>query len=398
MRFIFQALVAAAALASSGEIPAQTVPIREIGKTEAVAAQHFGLILNVRALPNGNVLVNDGSNLKVFLLDSMLLNARIVVGDETQVYGPRAAPLLPYLNDSTIFIDRIARSLVMLDMGGKVARVFSLPRPSDLPALANASSGVDAAGNLIYLGFYRSGAIGKDGKAVPPTKPDFAPMVRANFDKRSVDTLAHVRVQPLIAFEELKDAAGKVKQVATLNPWLEVDDWAVMSDGTIAIVDGHDYHVQFVRQNGVVHHGPRLPIDLKPLSDADKRQLVDSAAAADAKRALALPSAGPRVNTFVTQYINWKHLPDYLPTIRPGAAKPDADNNLWVLPNTSRRSIKGELVYDVINSDGVLIYCVRLPLNKAIAGFGPRGTVYLMTRESDGWVLEKGRVMLPSPR
>ena len=80
---------------------------------------------------------------------------------------------------------------------------------------------------------------------------------------------------------------------------------------------------------------------------------------------------------------------DYHPPIRTGASKPDLDNNLWILPNTSSQSRAGELVYDVVNNSGQPFFRVRLPTGRSIAGFGHDGVVYLMSRDTAGWHLER---------
>jgi hypothetical protein len=99
------------------------------------------------------------------------------------------------------------------------------------------------------------------------------------------------------------------------------------------------------------------------------------------------------IGNVTVDYVPLKEIADYYPAIRPGAAKADLDGNLWVLPTTSAQSKAGELVYDVINNRGALIYRVRLPLGRLIAGFGHRGVVYLMHRDGAyGWQLERTTV------
>ena len=73
-----------------------TVPVRELSAAEATSTKSFGNLFNVRALPNGRLLVNDGVRRELVVLDQCLSGARIVVdsvADGKQGYGPRAAPL-----------------------------------------------------------------------------------------------------------------------------------------------------------------------------------------------------------------------------------------------------------------------------------------------------------------
>lgn len=77
----------------------------------------------------------------------------------------------------------------------------------------------------------------------------------------------------------------------------------------------------------------------------------------------------------------------------------DLDNNLWILPSTSARSLQGELVYDVVNRQGVLFQRVRVPLGRSIAGFGRGGVVYLQSGDiRTGFHLERTRLGEPERR
>ncbi|HYV96994.1 MAG TPA: hypothetical protein VE967_06045, partial [Gemmatimonadaceae bacterium] len=76
-----------------------------------------------------------------------------------------------------------------------------------------------------------------------------------------------------------------VGMTATVNPVSTIDDWGVLSDGSIAFVRGHDYHVDLLRPDGSVKTGEKLPFDWKRLTDEDKQKLLDSAKAADDKAA-----------------------------------------------------------------------------------------------------------------
>ena len=82
-----------------------------------------------------------------------------------------------------------------------------------------------------------------------------------------------------------------------MNPLITVDDWAVLSDGTIAFVRGHDYHIDWIHTDGSKVSTGKLPFDWKRLTDDDKQKLIDSArtaadkAAADAKANAGKPGA-----------------------------------------------------------------------------------------------------------
>jgi hypothetical protein len=196
-----------------------------------------------------------------------------------------------------------------------------------------------------------------------------------------------------------------------------LDEWVVLTDGSIAIVRGQDYHVDFFRPDGTVLNSKKLSFDWRARSDEEKQLVQDSTRAqlarvknfmmisentfrqvqknvpVDPTRVKdAAPSTGGYNGYFpqLADPLPLNQIPDYYPPIRLGAVKADRDGNLWVLPTTSKQSQQGELVYDVINAKGELFQRVRAPLGRLIVGFGKNGTVYMATGNSTaGFVLEK---------
>ena len=85
---------------------------------------------------------------------------------------------------------------------------------------------------------------------------------------------------------------------------------------------------------------------------------------------------------------------DYIPPFRASALKPDADNNVWILPTTSA-SANGGLLYDVINNKGELFERVQLPADRFVVGFGKGRVVYMAHYDRRGkfYTLERTRVV-----
>ena len=434
----------------------QAVPVRELAPVDAKTTTAFGNIFGVRPLAGGKVLVNDGIRRQLVMLDANLASPTVVIDSVTEggnSYGPRAAPLIPYLADSSLFVDGASLSLLVIDPNGKVAHVMSAPKPGDLRFLASGSSGIDAQGNLVYRGLMAvtrnmmgggPPAPGGAGTTIQP--PDSAPIVRANFETRTVDTIGRVKIQAGSRINMTQDGDGKMVAKMTVNPLPTIDEWAVLSNGAVAFVRGHDYHIDWIQPDGTVMSSPKLPFDWKRLTDEDKQKLIDSARVAiekqqaDAKAAGSNPGlaaagaamgaatgggepvrmeirvmgggggggggmavgapggGGPPTNftmpTPTIEFVPLKEIADYYPAIRSGAARADLDGNLWILPTTSAQSKAGELVYDVVNSKGELFQRVRLPVGRSIAGFGRQGVVYLMHRDvAKGWFLERTKIL-----
>jgi len=437
------------------------IPVRELAAPDARTTESFGNIFGVRQLEGGKVLVNDGLRRQLIILDEKLATRTISIDSVStggQSYGPRASPLIPYLADSSLFVDGQSFTLLVIDPKGAVTRVMSAPKPGDLSSLASSASGVDAKGNLVYRGRFviaPNTAAPAPGGVPAIQVPDSQPIVRADFDTRKVDTLGRVKVQSGSRAVVSQDPNGKMIAKTTINPLNTVDEWGVMSDGTIAFVRGQDYHIDFISPSGKVSSSAKLPFDWKRLTDEDKQALVDSArnaidkAVADARakapneaeaqRAgslatmialagtmggggmgggggggmanvtiaggggrggdIAIGGAGMgmmamAMPTMITEFVPLKEIADYYPAIRSGAVKADLDGNLWILPTSSAQSKAGELIYDIVNKRGELTQRVRLPVGRSIAGFGHNGVLYLMERDATGaWFLERTKIM-----
>jgi hypothetical protein len=246
----------------------------------------------VRQLPGGRVLVNDPARRRVVMLDSNMKLIK-VVADTTPMtqnaYGARGGGLLPWHGDSTLFLDPASLSMLVLDQDGEIRRVMAAPRPDDVFSLVGGAlgfPGFDAKGRLVYratgLNFGRrafgGGGGGGGGGAgaggfQPPTFPDSTPLVRFDLATRKLDTVARIKVAaPRINFTETE---GRRQISLTINPMPEVDDWAVLPDGTIAIVR-KDYHIDYIDADGRKTASSRIPYDWQRLTDSAKSAVIDS--------------------------------------------------------------------------------------------------------------------------
>jgi hypothetical protein len=76
-------------------------------------------------------------------------------------------------------------------------------------------------------------------------------------------------------------------------------------------------------------------------------------------------------------------LPDYRPPFAAGAARADADGNLWIRTNPLK-PVPGGPVYDVVNASGEMIDRLQLPPGYTLVGFGKGKVVYLSMRDAKG--------------
>jgi hypothetical protein len=187
-----------------------------------------------------------------------------------------------------------------------------------------------------------------------------------------------------------------------INPFITSDEWAMLTDGSIAVVRSHDYHIDWLYPDGMKKSTPKMPFDWKRYSDEDKQLKADSAKEAIQKQletSLKTQSAnlppGMKMPQVSVELVPTSEFPDYFPPISPGSVQADLENHVWILPTTSLQAHNG-FTYDVINRDGEIIERVQLPLGRVIAGFGPGGAVYLAHTDGTSTFLERARLRPPT--
>ncbi len=440
-------LVATTATAQTPATP--KIPVRQLPTAAATSTDSIGSVAAVRQLPNGNVLLNDQARRRIVLLDP---NMKVIglIADSTSTtnnaYGVRPGGMIAYRGDSTLFIDPAGLSMLVIDPTGKIVRTMAAPRANDVNFLiggASGNPGFDADGRLVYrtmdfgFGRGRGGPRPQPGQPfVPPTPPDSSALVRFDLATRKLDTVGFFKI-PKSNVAMTRDANGRMNVSVTMNPLPVVDDWAVMSDGTIAFVRGRDYHVDFIGAGGAKRSAEKIPYEWQRMNDDDKSRFLDSAKAAIERTRAAVAAGGPGAvqamqqgmdamgmggggdrmmivmggpggrggaappqrggdggrggaagggGGFEVQPINMvpiSELPDYKPVFGNGSVRADMDGRLWVRTIPTKPTTGGA-IYDVIDKDGKLVDKIQVPAGTTIAGFGKGGIVYLGVRDANG--------------
>jgi len=400
--------------ATASTAAAQQIPIRTVGPILATSTENVGQAITVRGTSDGHVIVGAGARQKVYAFDSTLKSFTVVVdsGAGTGNIPIRTTGLIPYLGDSTLLPDFGANALHVLDATGKQVRSMAPPRAQDLIFLGIPAGfgrpGLDPKGRLIYRTQappnIRPTPTPSGGQKVEmvPVNPDSAPIVRGDFDTRKIDTIAWLKtpVQGRMAMEMKENPAGGPPNITMhmlINPFPMSDEWSLLSDGTVAIVRAHDYHIDWIDPDGARRSSPKMPIDWRRYTDDERRQRVDSmrkVADEQIKRQVAAAGGGGLQIKIDVGIVPDSEFPSFWPPIQPGSVLADLDGHVWILPTTSTHSANG-LTYDVVNRQGEVIERVQLPKDHVLAGFGPRNTVYLTKAEGTNTYLE--RALLTGP-
>jgi hypothetical protein len=433
MRFSFSSIVATTALLTIGAASnaQKPPPVRFLDRPIATSKPEFKGLGGIRQLPNGTLLVSDALRRQLLLLDTAFNTPR-VVADSTpgaeNPYGPSQAGMLPYPGDSTLFVLPRVPSMYMIDPVGKIVRVMAVPRPQEAAAMGsnfNGVPGIDAKGRWVYRGQNPPAARTPVVPGGPPgtiSSPDSAPIVRIDLTSHAFDTVSMFRVLKLKGKIYPRDG-GRTLAMLESNPIPMVDDWAVLSDGSVAIVRGQDYHVDFINADGSTTHGPKMAFAWEPLSDDAKIALIDSVKKEDAesRKSSAQQSSassgnaagaarsgsgagvsgggglaavgGPPSDLPPAEFPSVGDLPDYRPPFTINSVKPDADGRLWI--RTTHREASAGFVYDVVSREGRVIDRVQLQPGRAIVGFGRGGIVYVLARDDSGGWIETSRWHAP---
>ncbi len=416
-------LLAPLFLATTSQGQSVAGPVRQLPAPVATSSEVLGSLAAIRQLPGGNILVNDQVARRLLLLDSDLKLIR-VVADSTPntntAYGGRSGGLLPFRGDSALFVDPTSLSLLVISGDGKIVRTMAAPRPNEIGLLLGGnqtSPAVDARGRLVYRGARAGGTPSTPG--APATPPDTNPLVRVDLATRKLDTVAFFKVQKAMVSIS-RDAQGNISNVSVVinNVLPLVDEWTVMTDGTVAIVRGQDYRVDFYDAGNTLTRGPKIPYDWERLTDELKTAVIDSTRAfrerarsqvvatsttmsadgrvteqrvsvTDGGKSVAAASPGggaapPQPIILPTP----SELPDYRPAFGVASVRADMDGRIWVRTTAVLQS-GGGAIYDIIDRAGTRVGRVQVPVGVTIAGFGASGAVYFATRDDAGVHLHK---------
>jgi hypothetical protein len=416
-------IVAAAPLAAQ-----QPPPVRPLGPVTKVSPPDvLGSVSVVRPLTGGGVIVSDVVRRQIVLLDADFRKVKGVFDSTTEAGNHTSGPmagLLPFKGDSSLVVDPRTLSMLVIDANGEVARVMAVPSVRDVSSMVGGpfgTPGLDPRGGILFRGPPKNlvwPESEQESSKSPPlraTAEDTAPVLRVDIATRSRDTLAFVRIPQSFSSIVFDNSDRPSHWRIVVNPLPTVDDWALMPDGRVAVVRGKDYHVDWLELDGQWTSTGKIPYPWERLSDDAKQRVVDSVTAESEKereaarqkrladsvtasrsstvaspRNSGVPAARQQSGSFriTREMVLAKELPDYRPAFKQGAARADADGNLWV--RTTIPSDKGP-IYDVINAKGELIDRVKLPFGRVISGFGP-GVVYMGVLDDKGARLEMARI------
>jgi len=380
-------------------------PVRQLGRILTKSPAPVQSIASTRELDRGRVLVNDTAARRLYLFDSTL-RGRMAVVDSIEAarnsYGDSRGGMIAYRGDSTLFASPSLVSMLVIDPAGRASHLALGPTPLEMLFIAGGpfgTPGFDSRGRLVYRGSARDLTTPRPPEERSPyPERDSAPIVALNLITGKLDTIALFRIpKEMVTITE--GPVGTFTTAVKKHPLPTVDDWAVLPNGSLAVIRGRDFHVDWIDPSGKASSSGKIPFPWKRLSEGAKVAFMDSVRfAADTAMAAQEIRLAERFKgtdneppePIEPDYGSPSELPDQFPAFESNSTRGDPDGILWI--RTTQR-INGRPVYYLVNRKGTVVDRVQLPSGRTIAGFGRNQTVYLVAADpAGGFRLERARV------
>lgn len=372
-----RSLLALLATASAATASAQAVPIKKLGAPIATYDHEFTTIDGVRELSDGRVIALDSRDKAIHAINAGLSSGR-KIGRDGDGPGEYRLPTKIFAigGDTSLVRDEARGSNYLVITGdGKTGPLMATKDSAYDVLRAGIAWATDARGGFYY-------------GLMAATMFDSMTIMR--WDRRlKRDSLAKYDPEPKSPLyterpETRKSPMGGVSFKPKNMPFKTYDQWAVSSEGRVAIVTSKPYRVTIRTVNGARVTGPIVPFTPIQVNDAEKAAYVK-----DLSRPMAgmwtTSRGGPMVAAYrpppdwLVKDLTPSEWPTTMPPFLQDAVRFASDGTLWV-----KRAVKTgtPALFDVFDTAARLVYQVELPPRSSVVGFGA-GAVYLARVDED---------------
>lgn len=367
-------------LCLSGPLLAQEIPVRDLPKPGKEIDDPFSMVLAAREYRPGQLLVSDGAESQVTLVD-FAKGTKSAIGRKGAGPGEYTIP--------AAFFRLAGDTLWILDGTGAAARIVAF-LPDLKPGTTFAMQLVDMRDSTVIQGSMFSDTRGRlystalkfrpgvGGVAIP----DSMDLVR--FDARTGlkgtrTLLGRVRT-PSSGKQDIQNQGGHVKVTTPFAGLVAADAWAAFPDGRVAIVRGASYRVEFILPDGTKPPPATIDYERYKVTEADKQaelEAVRKRAAQQLAMMKKLMPANVTLDVTVTPPPSW---PAEYPPLAILSVLPAPNGDLWV-----KRAVPAKLDrerWDVIDRSGKLVARWRLPGQTTIVAIGA-GAIYTARTDED---------------
>jgi hypothetical protein len=359
---------------------AQGVPVRDLPKPTKEIDDPFSLIVAAREYRPGQLLVSDGVESQVSLVD-FARGARTALGRKGA--GPGEYTI------AAAFFRLAGDTLWILDGAGAAARIVAFQpdfKPGttfrvqlfdqqDTTVMQGAMFG-DTRGRLYSTAMkFKMGATG----VVIPDSMDLVWFDPRGASRTSRTLLARVRT-PSTGKQDIQNSGGHIKVSTPFPGLVAADAWAAFPDGRVAIVRGATYRVEFLLPDGSKPAPTTIAYERYKVTEDDKQAELDAVRKQMAQQMAMMRKLMPAnvtLDVVVTPPPSW---PAEYPPLALLSVLPAPNGELWV-----KRSVPAKLQrerWDVIDRSGKLVARWQLPTKTSIVAIGTGG-VYTVRIDDD---------------
>lgn len=349
-------LLAAAVAVSTPLALATGQPALRLSTATGALTAEFSSVTSVRELADGRLLVVDNRE------------QRLVVGDfrsgEVSQIGRAGPGPDEYRNPRLLFA--LAADTTILPAPGSrwIVLAGTVPVATWGPDRTQKFlTRGDVFGVALNGDVYGRVAGGASCHETESDRPDTVYVVRRSRVAERTDTVGRLTVAPTTRRTANLNGSLTTRCMPPVLPLN--DDVVAFPDGWLAIVRQSPYRVDWHDARGTNHVGKPLPGVLPPVTERDRKAIVDS-----------FPSRPGRMPDF-----DFDRFPARAPAFQGGALVPASDGRVMI-----RRTLLAsdtESRYDIVDRSSTLVATLRMQRNQRVAGFG-RASVFVVTVDSDG--------------